>query len=40
LASFYANLIDEEMEELWQSGKLNEEKLIEFRSAHHRTPYK
>jgi hypothetical protein len=40
LASFYANLIDEEMEELWQSGKLNEEKLIDFRSAHHRTPYK
>ncbi len=40
LADFYARLIDDEMEDLWQSGKLNEEKLTQLRGAHLRTPYK
>jgi hypothetical protein len=40
LAKFYAKQIDEEMEQLWQDGSLNEDKLNELRSAHLRTPYK
>lgn len=40
LAKFYANLVDEEMDELWESGAWNEQKLEELRHAHFRTPYK
>lgn len=39
LATFYAKLIDEQMDELWESGKWNEQKLEDLRSAHFRTPY-
>ena len=39
-ATFYAKLIDEEMDELWASGQWNEQKLADLRGAHFRTPYK
>jgi hypothetical protein len=40
LAEFYAKQIDEQMDELWESGKWNEQKLADLRKAHLRTPYK
>lgn len=40
MATFYAKLIDEEMDELWTSGQWNEQKLADLRGAHFRTPYK
>ena len=40
MATFYAKLIDEEMDELWASGQWNEQKLADLRGAHFRTPYK
>ncbi len=40
LAEFYAKQIDEQMDELWESGKWNEQKLADLREAHLRTPYK
>ena len=40
LASFYAQQIDEQMDELWEKGDWNEQKLTELRSAHFRTAYK
>lgn len=39
LAAFYAKLIDEQMDELWDSGEWNEQKLEDLRDAHFRTPY-
>ena len=40
MATFYAKLIDEEIDELWASGQWNEQKLADLRGAHFRTPYK
>ena len=40
LADFYARQIDIEMEQLWQSGEWNEQKLQSLQNAHFRTPYK
>lgn len=40
LAAFYAQMIDDEMDALWESGRWNETKLAELKSAHLRTPYK
>lgn len=40
LAKFYAELVDREMDELWESGAWDEQKLEELRHAHFRTPYK
>ena len=40
LAKFYAELVDQEMEELWESGAWNEQKLEDLRHAHLRTSYK
>ena len=40
LAEFYAKQIDEQMDELWESGKWTEQKLADLRKAHLRTPYK
>ena len=40
LAEFYAKQIDEQMDELWESGKWNEQKLADLRKAHLRTTYK
>jgi len=40
LAAFYAKLIDEQMDDLWDSGQWNDQKLADLRGAHYRTPYK
>lgn len=40
LAKFLAQLVDQEMDELWESGAWNEQKLEELSHAHRRTPYK
>ena len=40
LSQFYADLIDKEMDELWDSGQSNEQKLKNLRNSHYRTPYK
>ena len=39
LAAFYAKQIDEEMDQLWESGQFDEKKLQELRGSHFRTPY-
>mgnify|MGYP006988842507 FL=1 len=40
LAKFLAELVDQEMDELWESGTWNDQKLEELSHAHYRTPYK
>ena len=39
LAAFYAKQVDEEMDQLWESGKFDQKKLDELRGSHFRTPY-
>ena len=39
LAAFYAKQVDDEMDNLWESGQWNEQKLKELRGSHFRTPY-
>ena len=40
LAKFLAQLVDQEMDELWETGVWNEQKLEELSHAHNRIPYK
>jgi len=40
LAAFYAKQIDVKMDELWESGQWNDQKLEDLRGTHFRTPYK
>ena len=40
LAKYYASLVDDEMDELWESGEWNEAKLAELNGSHLRTKYK
>ena len=40
LSKFYATLVDAEMDELWESGKWNEQKLKDLRGKHLRTQYR
>lgn len=40
LAKYYAKIIDEQMDELWESGEWNEQKLQDLRNSHFRTAYK
>jgi len=37
LADFYARQIDEDMEQLWESGEWNEQKLQSLQNAHFRS---
>ena len=39
LAAFYAKQVDDEMDQLWESGQFDEKKLQELRGSHFRTPY-
>ena len=39
LAEFYAKQIDEEMDQLWESGQFDEKRMKELRGSHFRTPY-
>ena len=40
LADYFAKRVDEEVEELWNSGVLTEEKVEGFHQLHERTTYK
>lgn len=40
LLKYYADAIDKEMDALWESGEMNDEKQELFRNGHFRTPYK
>ena len=40
LAKYYAALVDDEMDKLWESGQWNEETLKGLQTAHFRTEYK
>ena len=39
LTAFYAKLVDDEMDQLWESGQWDEKRLEELRGSHFRTPY-
>lgn len=39
LAAFYAKQVDDEMDQLWESGQWDLQKLEELRGSHFRTPY-
>ena len=39
LAAFYAKQVDEEMDQLWESGQFDDKKLQKLRGSHFRTPY-
>ena len=40
LLKYYAEEIDKEMDALWASGEMNDEKQESFKNGHFRTPYK
>ena len=40
LADYFAKRVDEEVENLWKSGVLTEEKVGSFHQLHERTAYK
>ena len=40
LAAFYAKLVDDEMDALWENGQFDEKRMKELRGSHFRTPYK
>lgn len=40
LASFYAEMVDDEMDNLWENGQFDDSKMKELRNKHLRTPYK
>jgi len=40
VSDFFAKKANEEMDRLWKSGEMNEEKSNSFRSLHERTPYR
>ena len=40
LADYFARKLDERLDEAWDSGVLNQDKLDELRGEHLRTPYK
>ena len=39
LAAFYAKQVDDEMDQLWESGQFDEKKMKELRGSHFRTLY-
>ena len=40
LSDFFARRAEEEIDRLWETGALNEQKVESFRNLHERTPYK
>ncbi|MCB9038089.1 MAG: hypothetical protein H6557_15840 [Lewinellaceae bacterium] len=40
LADYFARLIDQDIEKLWEKKGWTEEKIEEWKNAHLRTPYK
>lgn len=39
ITDYYAQKVDDEMEQLWQSGAWNEQTIKDLECAHLRTPY-
>ena len=39
LSAYYAKMIDEEMDALWESGQFDDKRLQQLRGSHFRTPY-
>ncbi|MCJ2382300.1 dephospho-CoA kinase [Parabacteroides sp. AGMB00274] len=39
IRDYYARKLENELDNLWQSGTLNQQKLDDLRSQHLRTPY-
>ena len=39
VCDYYARKIDEEMDQLWESGQFDEKRMKELRGSHFRTPY-
>lgn len=40
IASYFAQMVQDEVNRLWETGELSEEKVESFRNLHERTPYK
>lgn len=40
IRNYYAQKLEDELENLWEDGTLNQQKLDELRPQHLRTPYK
>lgn len=40
ISDYFAKKITSEIDTLWQTGELDEEKVENFRNLHERTPYK
>ena len=39
ISRYFADKAKDEMEKMWKSGEMNEEKFNSFRTLHERTPY-
>lgn len=39
ISQYFAQAAKKEMERMWESGEMNEEKFNSFRQLHERTPY-
>jgi len=39
LANFYAQQVDDEMDQLWENGEFDNKRMEELRGSHFRTPY-
>ncbi len=40
ISNYFFDLVDKEMDKLWESGAWNEQTLENLKHAHYRTPYK
>ena len=40
ISNYFFDLVDKEMDQLWESGAWNEQNLEDLKHAHFRTPYK
>ena len=40
ISDYFVQKADAEMNEMWENGSLNEERIENFRHLHERTPYK
>lgn len=40
ISDFFAKQVEKEVQRLWDSGDLNEDKVESYRSLHERTPYR
>ena len=40
ISNYFFDLVDKEMDKLWESGAWNEQTLEDLKTAHFRTPYR